>query len=235
MDGSPADHPARPPTASPMRRWTVLLVPHDSEAPRSVSVTERALRWALAAGAVVLLVAVIGLGSLVAQIGRGSDKTVARGGEVAPGSVAQSPAVIALRARVGALHVMLDTIRREDARLRADAGTPRADTTTLLKRFLARLPSLLRDPRPLAVSRGALPSPRSPGDTAWAHREATAATGSADSLLSHASTLARGYRTVGPQPLLDTVDALSVRAESLRVAASAPEARAKRAARGSRP
>lgn len=204
-----------------MRRWTLLLISHDSESPKSISVTERALRIAATLGVAIALVAMIGVGSLVAQFGQIRPSRV---------SSAPSPEVQELRERVGALRGTLDTIRREDARLRAALGAPRSDSTTLLRRVLARLPWFLRDPRP-TPRRAVAAAPVLPDST----RQVEVASGTAavaDSLLAHAEGLAEGYREIGAAGLrLDTLDVLSLRAESLFVAATAATPRVTRTGR----
>ena len=204
-----------------MRRWTLLLIPHDSESPKSISVTERAVRVFATAGVALALVALIGVGSVVAQLGHlripRSD-----GG-------AASPKVQELRERVGALRGALDTLRREDARLRATVGAPRADTTTLLRRVLARLPWFLRDPRPAPTT---LPAVVAVPDTSRQVEVATGTAVVADSLLAHAEDLAAGYRGIAPGGLrLDTLEILSLRPESLSVAATAAVPRITRTGR----
>ena len=51
------------------RRWTVMVVPHGSDSPRSISVSVRALRAAGTAAGILGLVAMIGLGVVVSQVG----------------------------------------------------------------------------------------------------------------------------------------------------------------------
>ncbi|MBC7897820.1 MAG: hypothetical protein H7066_20540, partial [Cytophagaceae bacterium] len=139
-----------------MRRWTILFISHDTEAPRSFSFTERALRRAASVGVALLLVSLIGVGSFVARLGSlppgRSAATVSR--------ASTSPEVIALQARLGAIRGALDTIRREDARLRAVAGVPSTDSAKLLHRFVARLPRFLRD-RGARPANPAAPAPNS--------------------------------------------------------------------------
>ena len=61
-----------------MRRWTVLLVSHDSEAPRTYSVSERAIRVGVLLGIAVTLVAMIGLGTVIANLGSLNPRPAAR-------------------------------------------------------------------------------------------------------------------------------------------------------------
>ena len=52
------------------RCWTVMVVPHGSDSPRSYSISERAVRFGLYVGAVLGLMAAIGLGTAIATTGR---------------------------------------------------------------------------------------------------------------------------------------------------------------------
>ena len=52
------------------RRWTVMVVPHGSDSPRSFSVSERAVRAGVYVGSVLALMTIIGLGSAIATTGR---------------------------------------------------------------------------------------------------------------------------------------------------------------------
>lgn len=199
-----------------MRRWTVLVVSHDSEAPRSYSVTERALRVAAGAVMALVLVALIGLGTIIASVTR---KDPAAPTMAATGSfISTPPELDSLRRRVGQLRVMLDTVRGQDARLRRELGEPGLDSTTVLQRFLARLPRILRPSQKEASGL----APLDPADTAAATRAAGAAGRSADSLLAHADELAERMRKLAPRDdlRLDTLEILSLRPESLSVAIS---------------
>lgn len=208
-----------------MRRWTILLISHDTEAPRSFSFTERTLRRAGSLGAALLLVGVIGVGTFVARLGnlpQGKGVTVSK-------AAAASPEVAALQARLKAIRGTIDTIRREDARLRSVAGVPGTDSETVLQRFVTRLPRFLRDKGPRPVPPPAQ-TPAAQGVATAAQLATTAA--EADTLLAHATGLASGYRQLGPPAIgLDTLEVLSLRPESLHVAASAGNPRVSRAGR----
>ncbi|MCC6318988.1 MAG: hypothetical protein IT361_15015 [Gemmatimonadaceae bacterium] len=157
-----------------MRRWTILLISHDTEAPRSFTFTERALRVAGSVGVGAALVAAIGVGTLIARSGDWPARDPSRA--LAQHDSGASPHVAALRTQVGAIRSALDTIRAQDARMRAIAGVQTA----------------------------------------------------ADSLLAHAAHLAEQYRLLGKAAMrLDTLDVLSLRPESLRVA-TASNARVRR-------
>ncbi len=110
-----------------MRTWTVLFIPHDTEEPRSVAVSERMLRVAAAMAIVVLFAAVIGIGSVAGRWAR-ADRTAetVRGSAVFDaGVVGGSGELDSLRATVEALYHVLDTIRQSDAQLSEAAGVGR--------------------------------------------------------------------------------------------------------------
>ena len=62
-----------------MKRWTVLFVSHDTDDPRSVAVSARALRFmGIGAGAVVVA-AIVGVGAIATwatHLGRGDDRAL---------------------------------------------------------------------------------------------------------------------------------------------------------------
>ncbi len=107
-----------------MRAWTVLLVPHDTEEPRSIAVSGRMLRVAAAAAVVVLFAAAIGIGTVAARWAR-VDRMGASVGSAAlleDGAVVTGGELDSLRATVEALYDVLGTIRQSDARLSDAAG-----------------------------------------------------------------------------------------------------------------
>ena len=107
-----------------MRRWTVLFIPHDTERPHSISFSARALRIAASVAMAVVLVALIGVGAIIARRGEVGAVGVTRGAERGRGGAMAVPSadVASLRQQVRALNGTLDTIRKADARLRAVAG-----------------------------------------------------------------------------------------------------------------
>jgi hypothetical protein len=144
-----------------VRRWTILVVPHDTDHPRSYAISERTLRRAVATAAVLVVVAVGGIGATAYQVARG------RGtgwGELATESAsasADTPAVDSLRATVESLHSALDTIRETEARLAQAAGVAPVDSATLARRAAiaatrASADSLLRGATVVAGRLGAL-------------------------------------------------------------------------------
>jgi murein DD-endopeptidase MepM/ murein hydrolase activator NlpD len=97
------------------RRWTLLLVPHDANSPRSLNVSERAVRWGAYIAAVVGLVAVLGVGIGITSIARrlrGEDDASLRS------------AVAGLKAQIDTLNGSLDDMDRRDAEIRLLAGLP---------------------------------------------------------------------------------------------------------------
>lgn len=117
-----------------MKRWTLLLIPHDTERPRSFAVSERSVRLMGSAVAVVVLAAVVGIGAITVLVSRRGERSAGtrlaaeRPGVLAPPSRAQ---VESLQATVDALTGTLDTIREADARLSALSGVPSADSGIL--------------------------------------------------------------------------------------------------------
>lgn len=214
-----------------MRRWTVLLISHDSEAPRTYSLSERTLRVGALLGVTFLLVATIGVGTVIASVGSLSPQPAARVTESAR-SVA-SPELRSLRQRVARLHGVMDTIRQQESQLRVAAGVPKTDSKTIVSRFLALIPSFLK-PRPVAsdstalAKGGATTSVSAAGavsTTDWSNPDAARAElgkseASADSLAAHAAALASGFRELadGSRPQTDTIGIFSLRPESLTAA-----------------
>lgn len=105
-----------------MRRWTLLVVSHDSEAPQSFPVTERVLRAAGIGAVAVLLVAMVGVGTIIARLGR-------LGGPPAPALAAEKPVpphprVVQLEGRVDTLRGVVDSIAAlDDSLARVTAST----------------------------------------------------------------------------------------------------------------
>lgn len=108
------------------RRWTVMVVPHGSDSPRSFSVSERALRAATYIGATLGLIALIGLGTAIASAGRlvssAMRPTEANAMNSKPRDVAE------VSRRVASLRDTLDVIRKREAQIRLLAGLPATDS-----------------------------------------------------------------------------------------------------------
>lgn len=143
-----------------MRRWTILLIPHDTEQPRSYAVSERAVRRAVGGAAVLALTVIGGVAATAYQVARrGGLARVAQADSAAASS--DERAVDSLRATVEALNGALDTIRATDAMLAQVAGVAPPDSATLarraaLERTKASADSLLRGASAVAGRLGAL-------------------------------------------------------------------------------
>lgn len=131
-----------------MRRWTLLVVSHDSEAPQSFPVTERGLRAAGVGVVLVLAVAMVGVGTIIARLGR-------LGGSPAPATAAAlpqppHPAVAQLEGRVDTLRAVVDSISAlDDSLTRATASTDSLiDRARLVNQRLRSLDSTARRSRP---------------------------------------------------------------------------------------
>jgi hypothetical protein len=59
-----------------MKRWTVLFIPHDTDEPRSVAVSSRALRWMGAGVAIVAVAAIVGVGAIASWAARTGEGTM---------------------------------------------------------------------------------------------------------------------------------------------------------------
>lgn len=210
-----------------MRRWTLLLVSHDSEAPRSYSISERTLRAGALLGVAFALVAMIGVGTVVARLGSLRPVPAARSLERETASQVSSD-VRNLRSRVARLNGVIDTIRQHESELRAAAGVPKTDST-FVKRFIARIPAFLKprhardDAEPQAV--GATSSVTAAGalsaidwsDTTATRKELHETSAGADSLASYAMGLAANLKELadGTRRVRDTLEVFTLREDSI--------------------
>ena len=101
------------------RRWTVMLVPHGSEATRSWTLTEDAVKTARSAVVTALLVVVGGSATLGARVG----PLVGLGG-----GGASSSEIAELEDRMQALRDTIESLGKRDEQLRLLAGLPSADS-----------------------------------------------------------------------------------------------------------
>ena len=108
------------------RRWTVMVVPHGSDSPRSFSVSERAVRAGVYVGSVLGLMAIIGLGSAVATTGRYISTAVRPTEANAMSSKPRDVAEVAKR--VASLRDTLAAIRKRESQIRLLAGLPATDS-----------------------------------------------------------------------------------------------------------
>jgi murein DD-endopeptidase MepM/ murein hydrolase activator NlpD len=108
------------------RRWTVMLVPHGSDSPRSFSVSERAVRAGAYVGSILALMAIIGFGTAVATTGRYVSAVIRPSEANAMSSAPRDVAEVARR--VASLRDTLDVIRKREAQIRLLAGLPATDS-----------------------------------------------------------------------------------------------------------
>ena len=108
------------------RRWTVMVVPHGSDSPRSFSISERAVRAAAYTGSVLGLMAIVGLGSAIATTGRFVSRAIrpteANAMDSRPGDVSE------VARRVASLRDTLNVIRKREEQIRLLAGLPATDS-----------------------------------------------------------------------------------------------------------
>ena len=112
------------------RRWTVMVVPHGSDSPRSFSVSERAVRVAVYAGSTLGLIALIGFGTAVATTGQYISSAIRPTEANAMGSRPRDVAEVAKR--VASLRDTLDVIRKREAQIRLLAGLPSSDSSAAI-------------------------------------------------------------------------------------------------------
>jgi murein DD-endopeptidase MepM/ murein hydrolase activator NlpD len=112
------------------RRWTVMVVPHGSDSPRSFSISERVVRLALYAGAVLGLMAAIGLGTAIATTGRYISGAIRPTEANAMSSRPRDLSEVAKR--VASLRDTLEVIRKREAQIRLLAGLPATDSAAQL-------------------------------------------------------------------------------------------------------
>lgn len=104
------------------RRWTVLVVPHGSASPRSIAVSERALRTVAGSVAGVLgLVVLMGAGFAISYTGRALP--------TAPVS-ATAPSAPDLDRRLGELRDTLRVLQKREQQIRLLAGLPAMGDST---------------------------------------------------------------------------------------------------------
>jgi len=108
------------------RRWTVMIVPHGSDSPRSYSVSERALRVGAYLGGTLALIALIGIGTAVADAGRMISAAIRPTEANAMSSMPRDVSEVARR--VASLRDTLDVIRKREAQIRLLAGLPATDS-----------------------------------------------------------------------------------------------------------
>lgn len=110
------------------RRWTVMVVPHGSDSPRSFAISERAVRAAAYAGSVLGLMALIGIGSAIASASRVVASVVRPAEANAAMSNSKPRDVSEVTRRVASLRDTLEVIRKREAQIRLLAGLPATDS-----------------------------------------------------------------------------------------------------------
>src|SRR6476646_5215384 len=108
------------------RRWTVMVVPHGSDSPRSFSISERAVRAAIYVGSTLGLMAIIGLGTAIATTGRYISGAIRPTEANAMSSHPRDLSEVAKR--VASLRDTLNVIRKREAQIRLLAGLPATDS-----------------------------------------------------------------------------------------------------------
>jgi hypothetical protein len=104
------------------RSWTLLVVPHGSDSPRTFTLTERALRIGSGIAATVGIIAAIGIGVLVSTIGMPTSRIAQRENRLL------SQELVDLRVRLRHLEDTLNAIGKHDERVRLLAGLPAVDS-----------------------------------------------------------------------------------------------------------
>ncbi len=158
-----------------MRRWTLLVISHDADAPRSYPVSERKLRIVRALGIAWLVIGMVGLGVIVAQVDRTATKVWVA--VTAPSPPPANPVRDTLQARLGSLRGVLDSLKQLDESLSLATQSDAPDSIILAGGEVA-LPPFLR-----ATSEGVVGRPG-------------AATQTADTLLDHARSLSARWRVL---------------------------------------
>jgi murein DD-endopeptidase MepM/ murein hydrolase activator NlpD len=110
------------------RRWTVMVIPHGSDSPRSFAISERAVRAAAYTGSVLGLVALIGIGSAIASASRVISSVIRPAEANAAMSSTKPRDVTEVARRVASLRDTLDVIRKREAQIRLLAGLPATDS-----------------------------------------------------------------------------------------------------------
>lgn len=136
-------------------RWTIMVIPHGSEALHSLGVSARAARAAAWGVVLVAIVLVVGLRAIVTQASRLLSADATPVSSAAP--PADPDALADLRSRLARLDSVLDTIRSADRRLRDAVGTtPVRDSALLLRRARASTDSLLGHAATVVMGFGSL-------------------------------------------------------------------------------
>lgn len=104
------------------RKWTILIVPNDTASPRTISVSERTLRALTPAAIVCGLLAVIGLGIGISQLGSGA-RSVRRENELLVSELTD------IRSKLDVLQDTISTMGQREDQLRLLAGLESVDSS----------------------------------------------------------------------------------------------------------
>lgn len=104
------------------RHWTVLIVPDNTTSPRSFAVSERMLRALAPAAIVCALLAIIGLGMGISQLGSGA-RSVRRENQLLVEELSD------IRSRLDVLQDTISTMGQREDQLRLLAGLPSVDSS----------------------------------------------------------------------------------------------------------
>ncbi len=104
------------------RRWTLMIVPHGSDSPRTIPVTERGVRTIAWVGGLLSLFFVGGVGYAVTQLGTPAAIAVESENRALSGELAY------LQSRVKELQDTIGSIGKRDEQIRLLAGLPSVDS-----------------------------------------------------------------------------------------------------------
>ena len=104
------------------RKWTIMIVPEGTASHRTISVSERALRAIAPAIGAVGLLAVIGIGFGISQLGNGS-QAVRRENQLLVAELSD------IRSRLDVLQDTISTMGQREDKLRLLAGLPSVDSS----------------------------------------------------------------------------------------------------------
>jgi len=104
------------------RKWTILIVPNTTASPRTISLSERAIRGLASAAVAVGLLATIGVGFGISQLGSGT-RSVRQENQVLVEELSD------IRGRLDILQDTISTMGQREDRLRLLAGLPSVDSS----------------------------------------------------------------------------------------------------------
>lgn len=129
----PPDSPALPPPVSPPpsreRRWTILLVPHTSDASRSFSLSERTLRRVAWTVGMVTVAVVLAFSALLWRV-QVTNRALAAAWQ------SGDQDVDSLQARLDSLRGSIAGIQTQEQRIRASVGVSPSESPSFWARVL---------------------------------------------------------------------------------------------------